>query len=214
MQKNNIKELVSFKLGSLLYTRKNSNERRWGYKNSRYFQSKIFLPTGKILSEILSNNAKYFKKLLIFRPHNVYGPDMGFEHVIPELIYKIYKNKTKDEIKLKIKGSGKETRAFNYIDDFVDGFMIMLKKGKHLNLYNIGSKEEISIKDLVKKIANLLKIKIKIETSKLPKGGTIRRCPNINKLKKLGYKPKIRINEGLKPMLDWYKDNLNLKNNV
>ncbi len=215
-KKNNIKELVVASSSEVYCTpEKIPTKEDEAIKIPDIFNPRFSYSTGKILSEILSvNNAKYFKKLLIFRPHNVYGPDMGFEHVIPELIYKIYKNKTKDEIKLKIKGSGKETRAFNYIDDFVDGFMIMLKKGKHLNLYNIGSKEEISIKDLVKKIANLLKIKIKIETSKLPKGGTIRRCPNISKLKKLGYKPKIRINEGLKPMLDWYKDNLNLKNNV
>ena len=157
------------------------------------------------------NNSKHFNKLLIFRPHNVYGPDMGFEHVIPELIYKIQKKKIKKIIKLKIKGSGQETRAFNYIDDFVEGFMIMLKKGKHLNLYNIGSTQEISIKDLVYKIANLLNIKIKIQTSKSPEGGTKRRCPNINKIKKLGYKPKTKIIDGLKPMIDWYSKNLNLK---
>ena len=151
----------------------------------------------------------------MFRPHNVYGPDMGFEHVIPELIYKIYKiKKNKKIIKLKIKGSGFETRAFNHIDDFVEGFMIMLKKGKHLGLYNIGSSKEITIKDLVNKIGNLLNIKINIQTSSLPKGGTIRRCPNINKIKKLGYKPKVKIADGLKTMINWYGKNLNFKKNV
>jgi nucleoside-diphosphate-sugar epimerase len=122
--------------------------------------------------------------------------------------------KNKKIIKLKIKGSGGETRAFNYIDDFIEGFMIILKKGKHLNLYNIGSSKEISIKNLVKKIAKLLNIKINIETSSLPKGGTLRRCPNINKIKKLGYKPKIKIEDGLKEMISWYGKNLDLKKNV
>ena len=180
------------------------------------FNPRFSYSAGKILTEIISiNNSNILKKLLIFRPHNVYGPDMGFEHVIPELIFKIFKNsKNKKKVNLKIKGSGNETRAFNYIDDFVDGFMIMLKKGKHLNIYNIGSDEEISIKSLVKNISKISKIKINIQNSVIAKGGTLRRCPDITKLKKLGYKPKIKIKNGLIPMINWYKRNLNLKKNV
>ena len=180
------------------------------------FNPRFSYSAGKILTEIISiNNSNNLKKLLIFRPHNVYGPDMGFEHVIPELIFKIFKNsKNKKKVNLKIKGSGDETRAFNYIDDFVDGFMIMLKKGKHLNIYNIGSDEEISIKSLVKNISKISKIKINIQNSVIAKGGTLRRCPDITKLKKLGYKPKIKIKNGLIPMINWYKKNLNLKKNV
>tara|TARA_B100000886_G_scaffold34556_1_gene21542 strand:+ start:1375 stop:2349 length:975 start_codon:yes stop_codon:yes gene_type:complete len=180
------------------------------------FNPRFSYSAGKILTEIISiNNSNNLKKLLIFRPHNVYGPDMGFEHVIPELIFKIFKNsKNKKKVNLKIKGSGDETRAFNYIDDFVDGFMIMLKKGKHLNIYNIGSDEEISIKSLVKNISKISKIKINIRNSEIAKGSTLRRCPDITKLKKLGYKPKIKIKNGLIPMINWYKKNLNLKKNV
>ena len=180
------------------------------------FNPRFSYSAGKILTEIISiNNSNNLKKLLIFRPHNVYGPDMGFEHVIPELIFKIFKNsKNKKKVNLKIKGSGDETRAFNYIDDFVDGFMIMLKKGKHLNIYNIGSDEEISIKNLVKNISKISKIKINIRNSEIAKGSTLRRCPDITKLKKLGYKPKIKIKNGLIPMINWYKKNLNLKKNV
>lgn len=92
--------------------------------------------------------------------------------------------------------------------------MIMLKKGKHLNIYNIGSDEEISIKNLVKNISKISKIKINIRNSEIAKGSTLRRCPDITKLKKLGYKPKIKIKNGLIPMINWYKKNLNLKKNV
>ena len=176
------------------------------------FNPRFSYSAGKILTEIISiNNSNILKKLLIFRPHNVYGPDMGFEHVIPELILKFLKIQKIKKVNLKIKGSGNETRAFNYIDDFVDGFMIMLKKGKHLNIYNIGSDEEISIKSLVKNISKISKIKINIQNSVIAKGGTLRRCPDITKLKKLGYKPKIKIKNGLIPMINWYKRNLNLK---
>jgi len=216
-KKNNIKELIVASSSEVYHSPlKIPTDETEPVKIPDIFNPRFSYSTGKILSEIIAiNNSKNFNKLLIFRPHNVYGPDMGFEHVIPELIYKIYRiKKNKKIIKLKIKGSGGETRAFNYIDDFIEGFMIILKKGKHLNLYNIGSSKEISIKNLVKKIAKLLNIKINIETSSLPKGGTLRRCPNINKIKKLGYKPKIKIEDGLKEMISWYGKNLDLKKNV
>jgi len=216
-KKNNIKELIVASSSEVYHSPlKIPTDETEPVKIPDIFNPRFSYSTGKILSEIIAiNNSKNFNKLLIFRPHNVYGPDMCFEHLIPELIYKIYKiKKNKKIINLKIKGSGGETRAFNYIDDFIEGFMIILKKGKHLNLYNIGSSKEISIKNLVKKIAKLLNIKINIETSSLPKGGTLRRCPNINKIKKLGYKPKIKIEDGLKEMISWYGKNLDLKKNV
>ena len=56
--------------------------------------------------------------------------------------------------------------------------------------------------------------KINISKSKIAVGGTLRRCPDIKKLKKLGYKPKVSIKNGLIPMINWYKKNLNLKKNV
>ena len=91
---------------------------------------------GKILTELMGINygRKFFKKLVIFRPHNVYGPEMGNQHVIPEFISRIKKSKNK---KFKIQGSGNEIRSFIFIDDFISAFELILKKGKHLNIYNI-----------------------------------------------------------------------------
>ena len=99
---------------------------------------------GKILTELIGINygRKYFKKLIIFRPHNVYGPDMGNEHVIPELINRFKNLKGQN---FKIQGTGKEIRSFIYIDDFIDAFNLIIKKGKHLSIYNIGTSEKINI---------------------------------------------------------------------
>ena len=68
---------------------------------------------------------------------------MGQEHVIPELIKKIRKLKSNN--KLVIQGSGNETRSFIHIDDFVRALRVLIKKGKHLNIYNIGTNEEVKI---------------------------------------------------------------------
>jgi nucleoside-diphosphate-sugar epimerase len=157
---------------------------------------------GKILTELMGINygKKFFKKLIIFRPHNVYGPDMGNEHVIPEFIRRMKNTNNKF---FKIQGSGKEIRSFIFIDDFINAFNFILHKGKHLNIYNIGTKEKITIKELAKKIAILFKKKIIIKRSALKRGGTKIRIPNIKKIQKLGFKPKYSLNKGLKKIINF-----------
>lgn len=165
---------------------------------------------GKIISELLTINygRKYFKKAVIFRPHNVYGPDMGWEHVIPQLILKLKKltQKGNNLINLPIQGSGRETRAFIYIDDFIKGFEKVLDKGKHLEIYNIGTMKETSIKDLSSEIGIILKKKIRLIPTKISKGSTLRRCPDISKLKRLGFEDKFGLKMGLQKTIQWYND--------
>lgn len=155
---------------------------------------------GKILTELMGINygKKFFKRLIIFRPHNVYGPDMGNEHVIPEFINRFKKIRGKN---FKIQGNGLETRSFIYIDDFIQAFEHILKKGKHLQIYNIGTTEEVKIKDLAKKIAVIFKRKISIKKTPLKKGSTKKRLPNIKKINILGFKQKIKLEEGLKRLI-------------
>ncbi len=151
---------------------------------------------GKILTELMgiSYGKRYFKKLVIFRPHNVYGPDMGNEHVIPEFINRFKKLRGKN---FKIQGNGSETRSFIYIDDFVRAFRYILQKGKHLQIYNIGTNEKVKINILAKKLSKIFNKKIVIKKSKLFKGSTKKRLPNINKIKLLGFKQKIKLDQGL-----------------
>ena len=160
---------------------------------------------GKILTELMGIHygKKYFKKLIIFRPHNVYGPNMGNEHVIPEFINRMKKITKKRKFFL-IKGSGNESRTFMYIDDFVSAFNFLIDKGKHLNIYNIGDPKEIKIKDLAKKIAKILKKRIKLYRSKIPEGSARIRCPDIKKINKLGFSSKVKLEDGLAKTIDWY----------
>ena len=168
---------------------------------------------GKILCELMTVNygKKFFEKSIIFRPHNVYGPNMGWEHVVPNFITKIFNNSLNNdssEIKLDIQGKGDETRAFIYIDDFIDGLLKVYDKGENLNVYNIGTTNEISIIDLANKIAKYFEKKIKIIPGKIQKGSTKRRCPDINKISNLGFSPKYTIEEGIKLTADWYIKNI------
>ena len=167
---------------------------------------------GKIASELMLMNycKKNFDKAIIVRPHNVYGVDMGFEHVIPQLIKKILFIKKKKERILKIQGNGSETRAFTHIEDFVNGFEIALRKGNHLDIFHIGSTEEIKILDLAKKISELMAVNVEIESGELKKGSTLRRCPDISKISYLGFKPEIKIHQGLPKVIDWYSNNIKI----
>ena len=157
---------------------------------------------GKIISELYGIHfaKQYFKKFIIFRPHNVYGKDMGNEHVIPEFINRLRKLKKKN--KFLIYGTGKEVRAFTHINDFISGFDKIFTKGKNNEIYNIGTTEKITIAKLANLTASILGKKIKFKKTKLLKGSPSVRCPNIDKIKKLGYKQKIRLKDGITKLIN------------
>ena len=170
--------------------------------------------SGKIISELLTINygRKHFDRAIIFRPHNVYGPNMGWEHVIPQFVLrmkKICSEYSDQKIKFSILGTGKETRAFVYIDDFIDGLMLVLKKGEHMGIYHIGTTEEISIEQVAIEVGNYFGKEVSIVPGEEAKGSTRRRCPDIGKIKKFGYKPKVPFREGLRITAKWYDKNSN-----
>jgi nucleoside-diphosphate-sugar epimerase len=164
---------------------------------------------GKLISEIMAINfgRKFFQRVLIFRPHNVYGPDMGFEHVIPQFALRLHANAARQptgRLRFEMQGTGDETRSFCFIDDLIDGIMVMREKGEHLGIYHVGTMEEVTIADLARRIARAGGREIEPIAGPPAAGGTLRRCPDISKLARLGYKPRVPLDEGLKTTLDWY----------
>src|SRR5262245_19497836 len=134
---------------------------------------------------------KHFERVLIFRPHNVYGPDMGFEHVIPQFATRrqqAAEAQPEGALAFTIQGSGAETRSFCHIDDLVQGVMTMRTHGEHLGIYHIGTAEEISIAELARRSAAVLGREIEIVASPVLAGSTPRRCPDIAKITSLGYR--------------------------
>ena len=156
---------------------------------------------GKIISELMAVNwgRKYFKRMCIYRPHNVYGPGMGPYHVIPQLIKKFMAGD------MTIKGSGEEIRAFNYIDNFVEAISAIQKHGEHLEVYHTGTPRETKIIDLARMICERLGLEPNFIHAVAPAGGTPRRCPDISKLQCLGYEPKTTLEEGLDRTIAWLK---------
>jgi nucleoside-diphosphate-sugar epimerase len=139
----------------------------------------------------------------IIRYHNIYGPRMGFEHVIPQFIGRIMK---KDD-PFKIFG-GEETRTFCFIDDAIFATKMVMESNKtNRETIHIGRNDgEIKIIDLAKRLFKIAKVNPAIEINKAPLGSVMRRCPDTTKLKSLGFKAKTDLNEGLRCCYDWYKD--------
>tara|TARA_B100001123_G_scaffold451048_1_gene626325 strand:- start:555 stop:1511 length:957 start_codon:yes stop_codon:yes gene_type:complete len=199
--KNNVKELYLASSSEVYQTPiKIPTDEKEPLKIPNIFNPRYSYGGGKILSELIGIHygKKYFKKLIIFRPHNVYGKDMGQEHVIPEFIKRFKSLKGNN---FKIQGTGNEIRSFIYIEDFLNAFNLLLNRGRHLNIYNIGTTEKIKIKDLASILSKIFKKKIRLKKTPGAKGGTKIRLPNINKIIKLGFKPKFNLNKGLKRIL-------------
>ena len=170
----------------------------------------------KAISELLALHGHGYRpaSVRIVRPHNVYGPDMGFKHVIPQLSMRISDlaetQGTSDAIPLPIRGDGRQTRAFVHVDDFTAGLMLVMERGNDGGIYHIGTREEVTIADLAHRIAAGLDREVALIPSEKPAGETDRRCPEIGKLEALGYKPTRPLSDGVTEVARWYRDNRHL----
>jgi nucleoside-diphosphate-sugar epimerase len=172
--------------------------------NPRYSYS-----AGKMISEIMALNSgrAHFDRVVIFRPHNVYGPDMGWHHVIPEFVTRarnLIEAQPEGTIDFEIQGNGKESRAFVHVDDFTDGLVRVLEKGEHLQIYHIGNDEETQVCELVKKMFAYFGRDFRIVPGEKTAGSPKRRCPDIRKLRKIGYEPRVSLQHGLTDVIEWY----------
>lgn len=161
----------------------------------------------KMLGEsgFIHYSSKYGFECTIVRYHNVYGPRMGFKHVIPHLVQR-FMNK---ESPFKIFGHD-QTRAFNFIDDAVEGTILAMENGKNREIYHIGTEEEVTIEKLVKNTGKLFNYDGKYQNAPTYPGSVKRRCPDISKSKtELNYEPKTSLIEGLKKTVLWYVDYIN-----
>jgi nucleoside-diphosphate-sugar epimerase len=162
---------------------------------------------GKIASELLLMNYAYQHKLKadVFRPHNIYGPDMGQEHVIPQVIGKIQRILAEKNLdKLEIQGTGKETRAFCFIEDFEQAFNLIFENKVTNEIYNIGNPIETSVLELVNSISEIMKFNGEIVPSDLQIGSPVRRCPDISKIESMGFVPNWDLESGLRKTIEFY----------
>lgn len=158
----------------------------------------------KMLGEsgFLNYSRKCGFECTIIRYHNVYGPRMGFKHVIPHLAERFLAN----EVPFKVYGHD-QTRAFCFITDAVEGTVLAMEnEASNGETYHIGTMEEITIDALIKETGTMFDYQGTYVNAPTYPGSVARRCPDITKAKtQLGYKPKVHWKDGLKITMDWYR---------
>lgn len=164
-----------------------------------YAASKIF---GEMMT--IHHGNRYGFNSRIVRYHNIYGPRMGYDHVIPEIIKRIHERQSPFPIY-----GPHQTRSFCFIDDAVRATMQLglLSTGDHI--VNIGNQtEEIKIKDLCSLLFEIADYHSELEFHPAPEGSPDRRCPDTSFIEQLvGYKPEVSLRSGLQLTLDWYQKN-------
>ena len=163
---------------------------------------------GKIASELITFNygQDHYRQVQIFRPHNVFGPNMGWKHVEPQFILRALGCQDADDPAFPIQGDGTETRSFCYVNDCVEGILTMYENGGHREIYHIGSDEEMTIRDLAVRIGKIVGVDLDIRPGPSPAGATRRRCPDISKMRGLGWSPAVSLDEGLERTVAWYRE--------
>ncbi len=142
----------------------------------------------------------------IMRPHNFYGPRMGFSHVIPELLRKSHQSV---DGKILVNNPHHE-RSFCFIDDAVDIIInLIVNSASENETFNIGNEnDEISMLNLAKKIVGIVDPNLKINLEDDYNDSPVRRCPNMKKAKEvISISNYISLDEGISRCNDWYFDN-------
>ena len=177
-------------------------------------------PYGLAKKMLLVQSQAYFQQYnfnsIVVFPTNLYGPKDNFSedssHVIPALIKKVFFAKNTDKKKITLWGDGTASRDFLYVDDAAEGIILAAEKYNSQEPINLGTSEEITIKELIEKIQKIMNTDLEIEWELEKPNGQPRRCVSFEKAKnEIGFSPKINLEEGLRKTINWYEQEM--KNN-
>lgn len=143
-------------------------------------------------------------------PVNLYGPEDNFNpkssHVIPALIRKVYEAQQAGATQLEVWGDGSPTREFLYSEDAARGIIMAMEDYNESDPINLGTNSEVSIRDLVTLICQLMDFKGDVVWLTDKPNGQPRRCLDTAKAKaKFGFTANITLEQGLQNTIDWYR---------
>ena len=175
--------------------------------NSPYAMAKL---TAIEIGDSLSK--QFGHKIINLMPTNLYGPRDNFDqtnsHVIPGLISRMYSAKKENADSFSVWGTGAPLREFLYVNDLSDAIAFIIQHRPDIKLLNVGSGKEISIKDLVVLIKDIVQFKGEIEFDHTIPDGNPRKLMDNSKLQNLGWKANTNLEEGLQKTYDWYIKNI------
>jgi GDP-L-fucose synthase len=154
---------------------------------------------------------QYGKNFISAMPTNLYGPhdnyDLRNSHVLPALIRKVHEAKQAGAKNIAVWGSGNPRREFLHTDDLADACVFLLEHYDQPDLINVGCGEDVTIRELAETVCNVLGFEGTLEFDPTKPDGTPRKLLDIQKIKSLGWSPKIPLREGIADAYDWFIKN-------
>ncbi|KKN05411.1 hypothetical protein LCGC14_1087650 [marine sediment metagenome] len=148
-----------------------------------------------------SYNAEYRTNFISVMPTNLYGPndhyDLYNSHVLPALLRKIHEAKINHSKTFEIWGTGTVRREFLYVDDLAEACLFLMNKYDDDEIINIGTGEDITIKELAETLAEVVGYYHGFHFDKTKPDGTPKKLLNVNKINKLGWKAKTELRTGI-----------------
>lgn len=158
-----------------------------------------------------SLNIQHGHKIINLMPTNLYGPNDYFHesngHVIPSLIHKMHNAKINEKTTFEIWGSGSPMREFLYVSELADCIEHLIDLDTNIDLLNVGSGQEVTIKELAQKIKDTIGFEGELKFDSTMPDGNPRKLLDSTLINELGWKSKIDLNEGLAKTYKWYIEN-------
>jgi GDP-L-fucose synthase len=163
-----------------------------------------------LLVQCQAYREQYGMNAIFLLPVNLYGPGDNFDlqssHVIPALVRKCVEAVEQNQSEIVCWGDGSATREFLYVDDCAEGIVRATELYDHADPINLGSGYEISIREIVEKIAALTGFRGRIIWDTSKPNGQPRRCLDITRAEfEFGFQARTRLDDGLRQTIEWYK---------
>jgi len=141
-------------------------------------------------------------------PTNLYGPEDNFDlelaHVLPSLLHKFHLAKTRGDATVKLWGTGSPYREFLHVDDLAEACLFLMEKYESPELINVGCGEDLRIRDVAELIRKIVGFPGSIAWDSSKPDGTPRKLLDVSRLAKLGWRPRIGLEDGLRSTYSWW----------
>ena len=158
-----------------------------------------------------SYNRQFGTRFISAMPTNLYGPGDNFDlqnsHVLPALIRKFHEAKIAAAPTVTIWGTGSPYREFVHVDDVADASLFLMRNHEGNDIVNIGSGEEITIRDLALLVKKAIGFEGELVFDTSKPDGTPRKLSDVSRLHSLGWRHRIGLEEGVRATYGWYMDN-------
>jgi GDP-L-fucose synthase len=155
---------------------------------------------------------EYGANFILVMPTNLYGPNDNFDletsHVLAALLRKAHEAKMHKAREVVVWGSGEPRREFLHVDDLASACLFLLKKYDSSEIINVGSGEDISIRELAEIICDVVGFDGELAWDASKPDGTPRKLLDISKLRDLGWRPTIPLRDGIEQTYDWFLKNV------